>query len=85
MKGFGGGFGQGKLTEKEFLRVVKAREKIPLKRMTKLREGIKAGKQRFPRMLTVEKGIHGLDTKRVLLSDGNTRALIAPQETGPHG
>jgi len=84
MKGFGGGFGQGKLTEKEFLRVVKAREKIPIKTMTKLREGIKS-KERFPRMKTIEKGIHGLDTKRILLPDGNTRALIAPQEIGSHG
>lgn len=74
-KGFGGGFGAGKLTEDDFMRVVKAREKLTTRRMTKLREGMNSPGERFPRMKHIEKGIHGTDEKRFHLSDGNTRAL----------
>lgn len=73
-KGFGGGFGAGKMTEELYRKVVHQRESVSIKKMTKLREGLRSG-TRFPSMKTVSKKIHSLDTKRIHLGDGNTKPI----------
>jgi len=72
-KGFGG-FGSGKLTEEMFLSLLNKREKISLKKITKLREGI-GSKGQFPRMKNVMKGASGIDTKRIHLGNGDTKPI----------
>lgn len=73
-KGFGGGFGAGKMTEEMYRQIVSHKAKVKIQKMTKLREGLRGGK-RFPSMKTVLKGLNQLDTKRVHLPDGNTEAI----------
>ena len=74
-KGFSGGFGSGKLTEREFRLLVDYRQKIKIKRIIKLKEGLR-NIEKFPSMQTEEKGLKHLDEKRIHLPDGNTIAKV---------
>lgn len=73
-KGFGGGFGAGKMTEEMYHQIVTHKKKVKISKMMKLREGLRSGK-RFPSMKITEKGLKSLDTKRVHLPDGNTAPI----------
>ena len=75
-KGFSGGFGAKSLTEIEFDKIVKHKEKVQIHRMRKMREGIRSG-ERFPAMKRSMKGLRAgiLDSKRIHLLDGNTKAI----------
>lgn len=80
-KGFGGGFGGEPLTIEKFLGVVQRGESQTVKRITKLREGLRKDSGQFPRMKEVAKTTKGKDTKRIHLADGNTRAIIIGVDT----
>lgn len=72
-KGFGLGFGGGKITEETLKACLSGEHKIEAKKMMKLKEGIRAGN--FPVMKSVFKGSKVIDNKRILLPDGNTKAI----------
>lgn len=76
-KGFTSGFGVKGMTIDEFVSIVNRHRKAKIARMRKLREGLRTG-MRYPAMHHLEKGVKGkglLDEKRVLLNDGNTKAV----------
>jgi hypothetical protein len=77
-KGFGGGFGTGRLTAELYWQIVQRRAKVTIKRMTKLKEGLHRVKkgERFPIMLEGEKTVRSLDEKRIHLSNGKTIPIV---------
>lgn len=77
-KGFGG-FGSGRMTEAEYLEMVERHGKVELKKITKLREGLRSDAA-FPSMKKVLKGTQGLlamraNAKRVHLGNGDTKPI----------
>lgn len=75
-KGFSGGFGAKGLSEAEFMSIVKHKSKVTIRRMRKMREGMRSG-ERFPAMKVGDKGLRSgiLDTKRIHMPDGNTQPI----------
>lgn len=79
-KGFSSGFGSPKIDEEYFNRIVDHRQKVQIKRMTKLREGLRNNRD-FPKMKIVTKGINSIDEKRIHLGNGETKPRLILEGT----